>query len=645
MPTTARRLRTLLTCLALIAFTALFPGRLNAWADEAAGSETLAETATNVAAGSAEAAAADAQPEAQPHPGAGHVYLVVIPSLTWNDISNEKMPALQEIVAYNGVANVVTEQKVDIVSLVDNPRFHYMRINTGTLGDMDAYIAKLYNNLGPHDSLIVTSSPSLAKIASYKSEGYGLLVMANGDDGMLTSLTVRRSGLVTSGNVGDAINALLNDRQRNPANLSVFPFTEPYGALKRTTELSRMNSVATSIEASESGFISMFVVLQGITLVISAALLSLDIRIRPRFLAHMLPLTRILWIVVLSIPLATFIMHLQLPSFTTPEITYDFFLFVVMELSFACIVIALVFRWSLSLLFLLALTVLTLIADQLIGGPMTATGYLSYSPLEVTRYYGIGNEGAALAFGAWVMFSGLLLNRIQGSSAGRHFRRWTFPLASVFILTVIAAPWWGTNFGSLIWGTVGIAVAWALFNNIRLNWKHLTGFVTAAAALTFAVLLIDSSLNGESHLGVSLSALEDGWHLVILRIFGDMIRLSWNTIVFSPALSVVFVIIVAFLIFLRWRKPGLYQTFWEENRPFTAAFTALMAAGLLMLMVEDSGILMPALVLLYETAGLLWLVCDRHSWHIRSITWLSMNREFSQAPQREVREAIDAREA
>ena len=37
-----------------------------------------------------------------------------------------------------------------------------------------------------------------------------------------------------------------------------------------------------------------------------------------------------------------------------------------------------------------------------------------------------------------------------------------------------------------------------------------------------------------------------------------------------------------------------------------------------MFLFEDSGILMPALLLLYPLSGLMWFVCNFHSWHIRS---------------------------
>ncbi len=576
-------------------------------------------------------------PEAaeNPYPGTGQVYLVVAPNLSWEDISNESTPVLQHLVGNGAVANVITERKIDVIRLVDNPRMHYMRLNDASASVTESYVAGIYGNLKENDSLIVTSSPSLAKIDTYRLDGYGLLIMMDGsDNGLISSLTVRRSGLITSGNLGDAIDQLLLEKQRNPANLSIAPFTSSYGALQRADMLSRNDSIAVSVKESKDGFISMFIALLGVTLVLSMGLISLDIHIRPRFLAYLLPITRILWIGMLSIPLATFIMHLQLPSFTTAEITFDFFLFVAMEISFVCIIVALVFRWTYSLLLILALTTLTLLVDQLLGGPMTVCGYLSYSPIETTRYYGIGNEGASLAFSSWIMFSGLVLNRFANMGAARHFRRWIFPVGCAAVVTILAAPWWGCNFGTLIWGTVGSIVAWWLFNGMRVTWKHMAVFVLVALALTIGVLFLDSAFNDESHLGVTADSLTGGWHLVAFRIIADMLRLSWNTILFSPILAAIFVAIVAFMIYLRWRKPGQYRTFWDENCPFTAAYTALVATALIMLLIEDSGILMPALVLLYETAGLLWLVCDRHSWHIRSFTRRKMNLDFEQMDHR-----------
>ena len=551
--------------------------------------------------------------------GEPDVYLVVAPNLTWGAIDNDNAPNLQYLIGNNACANVITQDKADIEGMLTYSNFHYTRINAIKVSQIDETVAAIYADMDDKDSLIVTSSPSLAETQDYDLPGYGVLIMVDaGDNGLLTSTTVRRSGLITSGNVAEAICSLLEAPQIKPGSLSIFAFTGLMGAIDRTTQMARDNSIAVSIKDTEPFFYTVLLVVMGITFLFSILLLFLDIRIKPAFLRHMLPATRILWIIALAIPLASYLMFLQLPSFTTAEITFDYFIFMVMEISFLSFIIALVFRWTYSLIFILSLTVLTLVADQLLGGPMTATGYLSYAPIEAVRYYGLGNEGASLLFGSWIMLSAILLNTAKSERFAKSFRTWIFPLSTLFICLVIGAPWWGTNFGVIIWGSVGSIAAWAMFNGWKLTVKRVVAITLAAALAAFGALVLDTTFNDESHLSTYAALLDsEEWYLVIPDVIANVFELSWHTIVFSPALTIAFAAILAFMIALRVRKPGGYAEFWQNNRAFKGGYTALLITAIIMLFVEDSGILMPALLLLYALAGLLWLICSNHSWHIR----------------------------
>ncbi len=551
--------------------------------------------------------------------GVPDVYLVVAPNLTWSAIDNDNTPNLQYLAGNNACANVITQDKVDIPGMKTYSNFHYTRINAIKMSQVDETVAAIYAGMDDMDALIITSSPALAENPDYELPGYGVFIMVDaGDNGLLTSTTVRRSGLITSGNAAEAICSLLESPQIKPGSLSIFAFTGLMGAIDRTTQMARDNSIAVSIKDTEPFFYTVLLVVMGVTFLFSIVLLFLDIRIKPAFLRHMLPATRILWIIALSIPLASYLMFLQLPSFTTAEITFDYFIFMVMELSFLSFIIALVFRWTYSLIFILSITVLTLVADQLLGGPMTATGYLSYAPIEAVRYYGLGNEGASLLFGSWIMLSAIILNTAKSERFAKAFRTWLFPVATVFICLVIGAPWWGTNFGVIIWGSVGAIAAWTMFNGWKLTAKRVAAITLAAAIAAFGALVLDTAFNDESHLNTYAAILaSDEWYMVIPDVIANVFELSWHTIVFSPALTVAFVAILAFMIALSVRKPGAYAEFWQNNRAFKGGYTALLITAIIMLFVEDSGILMPALLLLYALAGLLWLVCSNHSWHIR----------------------------
>lgn len=556
----------------------------------------------------------------------GEVYLVVAPSFSWEDIDNDNTPNLQRLAGRYACANVIAEDKVDVYALDANPRFHYVRVNSTKAREIDLRVAEIYEKLGPNDSLFITSSPYLARIDAYALPGYGALIMVDaGDNGLLTSTSTHRSGLVTSSNVSNAIAHLLEAPQVKPGNVSIYAFTDSYGALARTKQLARENSIAVSVDESRDEFIAVFVAIMAVVFSLSIVLLFLDIRIKPTSLQHLLPATRLLWIIALAIPLATFIMFLQLPSFTTAEIAFDYFSFAAMEIAFICIIVALVFRWTYALFTMLGLTILVLVADQLLGGPMTATGYLSYSPMGATRYYGMGNEGASLLFGSWVTLSALLLNQVKRERFLRIFKHWIFPLGSLFIFAVIAAPWWGSNFGVIIWGTVGLIIAASMFKGRHFSWMMVVCLTLIAALLAFIVLVLDTSFETESHLGTYASTLQsDAWWMVVPEVIRNMLSLSWNTITFSPALAVGFFIILGFMIMLRVRQPGGYRKFWEDNQAFASGYTALLVTAIIMLFVEDSGILMPALLLLYALAGLVWLVCSSHSWHIRR--WVARRR-------------------
>ena len=547
------------------------------------------------------------------------VYLLVAPYLTWDAIDSEYTPTLYQLVKNHACTNVVTEAKADIEHLETYPGFHYQRMNATKAREIDARAKEIYDSLKPGDSLIITSSPSLAKIDSYELPGYGMaIVLDMGDKGLLTSGSVHRSGLITSSNLTNAIYALLEAPQVKPGNLSIFPFTDTLGPKDRINQLTRDNSIAMSVKDTEFSFVAIFIVVMGLSFAISALLLFMELRLRPAFLKRLLPASRILWLVALAIPVASYLMFVQLPTYTTPEIVLDYFLFTVMEIVLTCIIISLVFKWTHALLFVLGLTCLTLVVDQLIGGPMTATGYLSYAPIEVTRYYGIGNEGAAFAFGSWIMLSAMLLNSHISERFDYHFKRWIFPFLSVVLCVVLGAPWWGCNFGVIIWGTVGTIIAWTMFNGRDFSLKRTLFLTLMTAVAAFCILIFDNVVNPNSHLGSYGDLIAQGDLLeVVAAVAHNVFIYSWDTVIFSPPLTVAFFAILAFMIFLLVRKPGSYAVFWKNNYYFRAGYTALIVTACIMLVTEDSGIFMPALLLLYAFAGLLWLVCDSHSWHIR----------------------------
>ena len=68
---------------------------------------------------------------------------------------------------------------------------------------------------------------------------------------------------------------------------------------------------------------------------------------------------------------------------------------------------------------------------------------------------------------------------------------------------------------------------------------------------------------------------------------------------------------LAFLGFARFRPASDFPELAAENPGFVAAVVATLVAGALALVTEDSGIVIPSLIMLYTGVGLAWLMLAR----------------------------------
>ena len=545
------------------------------------------------------------------------VYLLVATDLSWEGITRGLTPNLYEFLGNNASANVINDCHLDCDYYTNTSNFHYLFVPQGTAQEVEYILADTLANIGEQDTLIITSSTCFLEDDPDES-AYSVLILKDTEDtGLLTSTTTRRMGLVTAGDVQNAIWALLDAPQKKPADLDIYTFTNAFSTSLRLDELVHDSTTAQALQASQPSFVSVFIVCLSFTIIFSLLLFFLEMRIRPKILAYLLPIVRVLWLFSLAIPLASYVMFLHIPSVADTTVMLDYCWFYAISIAFIGLVISLLTNWMWSYVVITTATVFTLIVDQLLGGPLSAGGYLSYAPIEHVRYYGIGNEGAALLFGAWVCVAGLYITRSPHSRITAMLKKWLYPVLSILVMAVIAAPWWGANFGVLIWGSVGIYISWRLLCGAHLRKRELAAAICLAGALAFFVLVADTSFNGESHMGGQINFSGSDWLSQLETIFSDMAQMSFNTLVYSPPLTVIFFLLIVVLIVLYFRQPGTYKKFWQENMPFLGTSKALLVSAILMLFIEDSGILMPALLILYPVSGLVWLLCDYHSWHIR----------------------------
>lgn len=499
---------------------------------------------------------------------------------------------------------------------------HGSEIWQRALLSFDQTVGMALDNMAEGDVLIVYGTLSGASGRTRQDDAYAPLIVYGADyKGMLYSPSMRHGGLMSIFDLGATIYSLARIDHAVPdgASATVVPDTSEAPASDIIRQLKREASFAGALDEAQYPMNVVMFALMGITFLCSIVMLSPRLRLPARVLKVLLPATRVLWVAASAYPIATYLIVPFGWSGITAIGTIFLCLVVTAVLSVCALVLGACTRWVYSIMALMLLTVAVLTIDQLTGGHLASIGFLSYQPIRMSRFTGIGNEGAAVLFGAWLMLSGLLLNRFPDLGISKAFRTWLFPVMSAFIILVIVAPWWGSNFGVLVWGTVGAFSAWWMFRGNRLNWKVIGLTVLACVGLTVLLILADGLIGDHSHLGAMADSLVSQGLAYAPTIVSNIIALSVATLSYSPFVTVVMICLWAYLAWLRISKPGPYAVFWERNRYFKASFTASMVIAVIVILIEDSGILLPALIMVYAMAGLTWLVCDLHRWELRAL--------------------------
>ncbi len=496
------------------------------------------------------------------------------------------------------------------------------------LASFDTAVGMVLDRMGPDDVLVVYSPLSETTTESRIDDGYGpILVYGGGYSGILSSASTGRSGLVTALDISATLAGFCGEAQQieNGTPLYGEPplFMGTSGGSPTISEIVEyLETEADLADAVCDGQILMNIllcVLLFFAFGCSAVMLSPRIKLPLRVADIMIICTRSLWVMASAFPVSTYLMMGLASDPTGPGDMVALCVVITVSLSAIAIAIGKVSgKWLYSLLFTMALTVVVIAGDQLTGAHLARVGFLSYQPIKMGRFTGIGNEGAAVLFGAWMMLSGLLLNRFPSLKVSKLFARVLFPLLSLALMGVIIAPWWGSNFGALVWMTIGTFAAWWMFLGHRISWKIVLCTMLGCAALVLVLVLVDG-LGGQSHLGVTASRLMSDGIAYVPTILGNMLKLSIDTLFYSPVLSVALAFIWLYLAWLRIGKPKPYDVFWDRNYFFKSSFTASMIVAVVVLLIEDSGLLLPALILVYCTAGLTWLICDLHRWQFRKL--------------------------
>ncbi len=256
-------------------------------------------------------------------------------------------------------------------------------------------------------------------------------------------------------------------------------------------------------------------------------------------------------------------------------------------------------------------TSLLLVVDLLTGATLQINTIFGYSPVVAGRFAGIGNQA----------FSVMSVSALIAVSAGWEmwFRRRpdssrTGPVlvaSAVFGLLVVAdgGPMFGSDVGGVLAAAPAYAVCLLMLAGVKLRARlaALIAVVTVGILVGFAAFDLSRPAASRTHLGrFAAKALDGGAGTILQR------KLEANlNVLTSTVWTIVIPAALLYFAYLTWRPNRFMQRVMDAHPSFRPFGASAILLGVLAWGLNDSGVSMPAMMLMIALPYTAWLALDR----------------------------------
>lgn len=261
---------------------------------------------------------------------------------------------------------------------------------------------------------------------------------------------------------------------------------------------------------------------------------------------------------------------------------------------------------------LAAATVVTLVTDIVLGGPLQIDTPFGYGggAIVAGRFAGYGNLAwGTLAAATLVMCCGVWAIACRDATPARQRALLgAFSAVGIVVVLAIGLPQLGLNVGGTLSTVPGLIVLLLLLAGVRVNVRTVAIIAVVSAGVLAAFAGVDLLQPPESrtHLGRLVTLTIDqgtqGLGEVIRRKLAANFRILTSSVwalLIPPA--------VGFLIFLTVRPTRIMQQLRDSVPGFQAAVVASLVTGVLAGLLNDSGVAIPAMMLVVLLPFVAWL--------------------------------------
>lgn len=468
----------------------------------------------------------------------------------------------------------------------------------------DHALATVDAHLTARDLLIVISPTSPVHeevhfgVAIVKGPGYKAGTL-------LSSASTRREGIVTLPDVAPSVLAYMG-LDRHPAMLGRSFFTVSTGR-DRIAMAIEDDREAIFVDRVRTPVATVFVVAQVAVYVLIAWILYRRERGRTRANRRWLETAAL---AIVAFPVCTYLAG-AISQHTLGAWGFAAAL-VGLDIALLAIVSALVRRPLDRLLVLTAGTVAVLVVDVVTGAALQVNTVFSYSPLVAGRFAGFGNTAFSVLGAAAIVTASLLVQRSGVSRSS------LIAVAGLFFVVVVAdgAPAWGSDVGGVLAFVPAFGITWLLLAGRRPTWRLLSLCAGAAVAILGIFLVFDLSRPPDER--THLARLFEDITSRGMGAFYDTIgrKIATNLHVFTSTIWTYFVPpALAFIAWLLLRPRNRWERLAQEYPTIRAGLIGGLILCVLGFAVNDSGIVVPAMVLSYlvPVALLAHLLLERES--------------------------------
>lgn len=468
----------------------------------------------------------------------------------------------------------------------------FAQLKTTILTEIDAFIEMIVAQMNKGDRLLIFS-PQVHPAAERAKLLFSPVIVyePDGAQGFVSSSTTQRDGIVAHVDIAPTI---LHALELEKADEMVgFPFVVTSNH-ERWTWLYDEVQAAANVYLMRPKLLYCYVVLLMIGL-----LLGLAVAIYPaprigRFIAVLLLATLVAPPILLYFSIV-FQLERALVIVT---------LFIMISVICATLIYRLNVYRALTLLSLA--TVLLLCVDGMLGSQWMKRSVLGYDAMIGARYYGIGNEYAGVLIGAAVLLVSLFAHFLY-----ERYPKQVMLLSCLLFVTIIIyllMPTLGTNAGAAIAATVTFGIAGLRMFAGKLlrevHWQRLVLIVMTLGIVAFVGLWLANKGSSHSHIGRAMQLVTSGELDAIGAIISRKLSMNWHLIgvsSWSKVLVTSLIVIAAIVL----RPRGVFAE-WQTSLPMLMyGFSAIAIGAIVILLVNDSGIVAAATMIIYAAVPML----------------------------------------